>query len=100
MADDNIGVGDDVGDSVGRVGGCWTDDLNFKEGDDKLKDSCVLFRPRVIFKGSGVDDGVVGVLLVKKLLNEVCFPEYSAQNFAANLGRSFLPGSALTPRSS
>jgi len=93
VIDDNIGVGDDVGDLLDSVGGCWTD-------DDKFEDSCVLFRPRV-FKGSGVDDDVVGVLLVKKLRNEVCFPEYSSQNFAANLGRSVLPlGSAFTPRSS
>jgi len=93
VIDDNIGVGDDVGDLADRVDGCWTD-------DDKFEDSCVLFRPRV-FKGSGVDADVVGVLLVKKLRNEVCFPECSSQNFAANLGRSILPlGSAFTPRSS
>ena len=65
VIDGNIGVGDDVGDLADRVDGCWTD-------DDKFEDSCVLFRPRV-FKGSGVDADVVGVLLVKKLRNEVCF---------------------------
>lgn len=99
--DDNIGIGDNLGDLVDRVGGCWTDDLNFGEGDDKFEDPCVSVRPRVIFKGSGVDDDIVGILLVKKLRNEVCFPKYSSQNFAANLGGSFLPlGSTFTPRSS